>query len=501
MFPIPNNPYDPPKPNVHINPIFHYIPDKAVNINSLAENIFRNSYRKTSSNSIIVKPSLANFIKENHQELTVKREHEASRLIAKLENSVTLPVTNCDISIMENHFPPLIPFYKVLSKGWFSHAACTTDCVNKVPLDLQLCCFISEKYLPTNTINIDQLKKCVKSKTETSEPSLNNKAGSSKGESPSFFTISKHKLVRKRKPSLPAPATTEGSPLVFCSRRKLIRKSKPTSEMSSYPPALRMLKNKENHRVKITPNVVIRNVGTRKRLRSPMVILTKRKLIRQNGVAEKNENVAILTKRKLVRKNCTVQNNRNVTISATKPSSGPVPVTEKSAKIEHFEKLISVSRNKLIRSTLLRKNNKHSKVNKQPCSQSVLTELIKQRRRPCAGTSYVLLTRNKLIRKVKVADKEFKKQAPNRNPETSRLLNKKLFVAMGRNKLMRKSLFAKNNSKTDKPKKKSQTGPLTNRIPMKLTKLPVKSVQRLTNHLVRRNLKLVRNNFSAVKNR
>lgn len=345
-----------------------------------------------------------------------------------LQNNVSSVPTE---SVLFSHYRSSIPFLSTLSKGWFSRESCNVACTKSSSFDLRSCCFIDNKFLPKNTINENLL---TNKNTNTTPKKF--KATNMENRNP-FVKLSQHKLVRKQDRSN-NPKKTDSS-LVLSTQRKLIRKVE-TIPNENQPVHLsaQILETKPSERIHLRPShqVTEEKKETKKASPSSLVVLTRRKLVRKSN-----------------------------------PSITNVP-----------NKLISINRNKLINSCLLRNNTN--------LAGSVLHQIIKQRRRPYAGSSYVLFTRNKLIRRAKYRQKLWQKQSIDESRNTTKTpSNLKTFVSVGKNKLIRKSLLSKRN-KTTTSKTVEKPAPFFRKaILARVLKSPSKRIQRFTNHLSRINLK------------
>ncbi len=365
-----------------------------------------------------------------------------------------------------NHFGSEVPFFSVLSKGWLSDPPCDTGCVKR-SFNLQSCCFIADKYLPTNTLNLARLGAATNIKTTTVD--YKN----------SFVKLSEHKLIRKLDRVDRKPLKTVVDPsIVLCTKRKLIRerKSSANDKNTALPTAKSdftlSVVRKENLETK--SNSMRRSLFTiRKKRTTPLVVLTKRKLVRLRE--QKNE--------------------------ATRPEDTPKPATLqllddwlKRPSLKLPSRLIRVGRNKLIRSTLLRKT-KQFKTNQSSPSSSVLSRMIQYRRLPCSRSSYVLLTRNKLIKKSKFKNRTWKKNSEiaRSKVESKKRRSSKTFVSLGSNKLIRKSLFKKTNKISSQKNIAHITSPVRNKFLIRMLNSRRRRVQRFTNHWSRVNLRYVTN--------
>lgn len=359
-------------------------------------------------------------------------------------------------NIAKNHYRSSIPFHSLLSKGWFSAAPCSTSCIHSPSFDLQSCCFISKRFLPGNTLSLNSFQGAVPSKVESKKADIEN--------TPSFLKLTKHQLIRKPQPELPKNASS----VVLCTKRKLIRESTPSLKIQDQiglpsrdiKPNLPESKNSINE---LSTDNINSPLSKKKRLTLPLVVLTDRKLIRERETSACD--------------------------CPEKPSAATSPT-----------KLIRVNRNKLIRSSLLQKFTKKSLINYVKPVRSVLSQMIQYRRRPYPGTSYVLLTRNKLVRRVRYKNEVWKKNADNSASKTATkkiLALPKVFVSVGKNKLIRKSLFTKTNKVSPK-NSVSSILPLKNKMLTQMLNSPGKRVQRFTNHLYRRKLKYLANSSTRI---
>lgn len=392
-----------------------------------------------------------------------------------------MPRSICANEVIENdtinHYRSSIPFNSVVTKGWFCRKVCGIRCVNEMPLDLQSCCFISERFVPENTLD---MKKLLKTDAENLRSNVEKNDIENRN---SFVALSKHKLIRKEfrsTPKIQEPKTN--CPLVLNTRRKLIRKSKSNPTEPDIP-------------IPSAELVIPVNIDSKQSNAAAMLpdLSPKKKPTCSSSHLQHRSSFVVLTKRKLVRRQA-APSHSDVTVTRKKSS--------KSITVELPGKLISVNRNKLIRSSLLRKTVKPSRsINSHPAN-SVLYHMIQHRRRPYPGSSYALLTRNKLIRRVMFKHKVWKKQTglPNKEirPATKIMRSPKTFVSVGNNKLIRKSLFTKCN-KTEGQKTAGQlASPFQKMMLARVLNSPCKRIQRFTNHLSRMNLKYVSERGTSV---
>lgn len=360
-------------------------------------------------------------------------------------------------NIAKNHFRSSIPFHSHLSKGWFTVPPCSISCIDSPSFDLQLCCFISKRFLPTNTLSLNSFQGAISSKVDSKKANIEN--------TPSFLKLTKHQLIRKPQPELPK----NNSSVVLCTKRKLIRESAlplKTQDQISLPSSDSKQPNLPGSKSSVSEsslNDISSHLSKKKRLTLPLVVLTDRKLIRETET--------------------------NVCDGVKKPSIATSPT-----------KLIRVNHNKLIRSSLLQKFAKKSLQNHVKPAKSVLSQMIQYRRRPYPGSSYVLLTRNKLVRRVKYKNELWNKDTDNSTPKPVRKKSHSLpqvFVNVGKNKLIRKSLFTKTNKVSPK-NSVSSIIPLKNKLLTRMLDSPGRRVQSFTNHLSRRKLKSLTNSSTRI---
>lgn len=360
------------------------------------------------------------------------------------------------------HYRSSIPFNSVISKGWFSKNVCDLRCVIDVPFDLQSCCFIGEQFIPENTLNISKLMKEVSKDFR--------KAEKIDVENNSYVALSKHKLIRKQVHSVPKTLELKTDfPVMLNTRRKLIRKSKLNTNEPNIPTSSAELQIPDLTDAKQSSTVFSELINKKKRV-SPSTHL------------QQNSSFIVLTDRKLVRK---------PRMAIMSDSTGIRKKINKSVTFESPEKLISLNRNKLVRLSLLRKNPRSSKIAGFCPTNSVLYQMIQYRRKPYHSSSYTLLTRNKLIKRMKFKQRVIEPFAKEIKPPKRVVSTPKTFVSVGNNKLIRKSLFSKCN-KTDAQRKTSQ---ILSQVPkLKLNRVlnsPSKRIQLFTNHLSRMKLKYV----------
>lgn len=360
------------------------------------------------------------------------------------------------------HYRPSIPFNSVISKGWFSKNVCDLRCVVDVPFDLQSCCFIREQFIPENTLNISKLMKEVNKDF--------HKAEKTDVENNSFVALSKHKLIRKQVHSVPKTLELKTDfPVMLNTRRKLIRKSKLNT-------------NERNISISSAELQIPDLTDAKQNSTVFSELINKKKHVFPSTHLQQNSSFIVLTDRKLVRK---------PKMSIMSDSSGIRRKINKSVTFESPEKLISLNRNKLVRLSLLRKNSRSSKVAGFCHTNSVLYQMIQYRRKPYHSSSYALLTRNKLIKRMKFKQRVIEPFTKEIKPLKTVVSTPKTFVSVGSNKLIRKSLFSKSN-KTDAQRKTSQ---ILSHVPkLKLNHVlnsPSKRIQLFTNHLSRMKLKYV----------
>lgn len=381
-----------------------------------------------------------------------------------IRNSTPNPLTNgnsyqkvtsniiVEDNIAKNHFRSSIPFHSHLSKGWFSVPPCNISCVNESLFDLRLCCFISKRFLPPNTLSLNSFQVAVPSTKVEKKADIEN--------TPSFLKLSKHKLIRKpQQPELP----TKDPAVVLCTKRKLIRESAPSPKIQKQlaVPSSEVQQSLSSESTNSTESTSAGQSSTLPQ--KALVVLTDRKLVRETG--------------------------SNICDCIKKPSTAI-----------SSSRLIRVNRNKLIRSSLLQKFTRRSVPNYAKPAQSVLSRMIQYRRRPYPGSSYVLLTRNKLVRRVRFKNRVWQKNSdsstPQLVPKKSQVMPK-VFVAVGKNKLIRKSLFTKTNKVAPKTSA-SCVSPLKNKLLTLMMNSPGRRVQRFTNHLSRRKLKYLANSSTRI---
>ncbi|XP_065216641.1 uncharacterized protein ZC3H3 isoform X2 [Planococcus citri] len=467
---------------VHVNPLFSYHAHKSAYSSEATVNHDSSQPPNNSTPFASVRlgynnqvdNSFNNFIKEKFYELSavmyrdsVNKATAPSQQVAseqpkptskyKWENQKSTNV--CDTPSANDS----VPFHSVFSKGWFFHNSCDTTCISSSPLDIQSCCFINDRYLPQNTLNVPDLKKRVLDfyKKKTAASSNNH----------SLISISKHKLIKKTGVVPLKENVTSKSPSqkrrssnvpVLCTRSKLIRKNKPVAISMSLVNKEKLMKNlsknfiiKRHSLVRINQGAaedVVKTVHKRKRLNSSrasstssVVVLTKRKLIRKSTPTIQTVSPLVsISKHKLRRRKVDENLLPLVSISKHKLSRVVVQNREPQKTPPEAERLISINPNKLIRSSLLPKVTKSK--NQAFFSNSVLYNVIRHRRRIHRGSGYVLLTRNKLIKRAKFKNKIWRRHK-SEDGLPKNCFNK-MFVSLGNNKLIRKSLFAKNN-KTD----------------------------------------------------
>lgn len=361
-------------------------------------------------------------------------------------------------NIAKNHYRSSIPFHSLLSKGWFSAPPCSISCIHSPSFDLQSCCFISKRFLPSNTLSLNSFLGAVPSKVESKKAEIEN--------TPSFLKLTKHQLIRKPQPELPKNTSS----VVICTKRKLVREPASSlkipdqkSQSRETKPNLPESKNSVNE---LTTNSKC-SPPKKKRPTQPLVVLTDRKLIRETETTA-----------------CDSLENSSTATSPTK--------------------LIRVNRNKLIRSSLLQKFTKKSLPNHVKPARSVLSQMIQYRRRPYPGTSFVLLTRNKLVRRVRYKNDVWQKNADEgaAKPVAKKIRALPVFVSVGKNKLIRKSLFTKTNRVSPKnvsPKNSvSSILPLKNKMLTRMLDSPGKRVQSFTNHMSRRKLQYLVNSSTRI---
>lgn len=485
--------------NVHINPVFNrFTIIRACSpqplYNSSPSLVLRRSetYSARPLECNEKENSFRNFIKEKFNEL----RNEIFRDSLKASGLETATLTSGDIKfhpknqilspsrdISSPSVNDQVPFHAVFSKGWFFHSSCDTTCTRNLPFDVQSCCFINESCLPENTLNMNQLKKNVLDFYKTKI--LSNKSNNS------LVSVSKHKLVRKsgdrskENSAFKSPISKRkySNALVMCTRRKLIRKSKLAGvSLSPSSKSEKLLKNVQRHDIIKRHSIVrvnsaensLKTVTKRKRLNSsrlsnssPVIVLTKRKLIRKSlPTQEPSSPLVSISRHKLNRK---IKSNNEI-----QESSMP-------------EKLISINPNKLVRSSLLGRNIRSR--NETFFAKSVLYHVIKYRRRTHRGSGYVLLTRNKLIKKAKVKNTVWKKNKTTENSPVQR--SNKLFVSLGNNKLIRKSLFTKNNQVNLDKRIVPSSSPIKNKFFTRWLNARSRRIQHFTNHMTRMNLKYI----------
>lgn len=511
---------------VHVNPVFSYLAHKyayssetATNRHSSQINYNHPYALKRFENKKSINP-FNDFIKEKFYELSTVMYRDSVNRAATSNQEPALPHPKQNSKYKwENKKPALVcdtssenesvPFHSVFSKGWFFHNSCDTKCISNPSLDVQSCCFINEQYLPQNTLNMPDLKKRVldfyKKKISTNS-------------NHSLVSISKHKMIKKidgpvkenitlkpsRRKSLSAP--------VLCTRSKLIRKSKPVAISMSLVKSEKLMKNlnknfiiKRHSLVRINNSAedIVKAVHKRRRLsssrsNSSVVMLTKRKLIRKSTPTVQTVPPFVSVSKHRLRRN--VNENLLPLVSISKHKLSRVAVQNKAVeKSPEAEKLISINPNKLIRSSLLPKIATKSK-NQTFFSNSVLYHVIRHRRQIHRGSGYVLLTRNKLIKKAKFRNKIWRR---NKSEETSpKNRFDKMFVSLGNNKLIRKSLFAKTNKNDPEKKSNPILSPTKNALFARMLNSPSRRIQRFTNHMTRTKLRYTSGrNITLIRNR